>query len=295
MTATGNLSRGVVADMCDRFSWPGFDKAGAFQFHKVVNEPDFLPLYFVHHIAQTGTLLHKHKGHLKISPAGRRMLQPPNPRALQAVLFHITMWQFDLGNLGWGLHGWPQRDAGVILWCLSIASNDWQPRERLLRLCTIPLNGVLDQTWDTASHAMEARILRPLQWSGLPEHREDGTESRCFERRHLYRKTALFDRFLSFDVTLEKAGDHHTDRGATLPTDRIPRQKEGQMRRTANLRANGRVRSVADVCDRRNSVRRWPKPDRQLGESGATGGGCPPLPSPDAVPCAPAFGVALSM
>ena len=119
MTATGNLSRGVVAEMCDRFSWPEFDKAGAFQFHKVINEPDFLPLYFVRHIAQAGTLLRKHKGHLKISPAGRRMLQPPNLRALQAVLFHITMWHFDLGNLGWGLHGWPQRDAGVVLWSLS--------------------------------------------------------------------------------------------------------------------------------------------------------------------------------
>jgi hypothetical protein len=206
MTATGNLSRGVVADMCDRFSWTEFDKASAFQFHKVINEPDFLLLYFVRHIAQTGTLLRKHKGHLKISPAGRRMLQPPNPRALQAVLFHITMWHFDLGNLGWGLHGWPQRDAGVILWSLSIASNDWQPRERLSRLCTIPINGVLDQTWDTASHAMEARILRPLQWFGLLEHREDGTELRRSERPHLYRKTVLFDRFLSFDVTLEHTG-----------------------------------------------------------------------------------------
>jgi hypothetical protein len=89
---------------------------------------------------------------------------------------------------------------------LSIASNDWQPRERLSRLCTIPINGVLDQTWDTASHAMEARILRPLQWFGLLEHMEDGTESRRSERRHLYRKTALFDRFLSFDVRLEHTG-----------------------------------------------------------------------------------------
>jgi hypothetical protein len=89
---------------------------------------------------------------------------------------------------------------------LSIAANDWQPRERLSRLCTIPINGALDQTWDTASHAMEARILRPLQWFGLLEHREDGTELRRFERRHLYRKTALFDRFLSFDVRLEGTG-----------------------------------------------------------------------------------------
>jgi hypothetical protein len=74
-------------------------------------------------------------------------------------------------------------------------------------MCTIPINGVLDQTWDTASHAMEARILRPLQWFGLLEHREDGTESRRSERRHIYRKTTLFDRFLSFDVTLENGGE----------------------------------------------------------------------------------------
>ena len=142
----------------------------------------------------------------RFRPAGRRMLEPANLQALQAVLFHITMWHFDLENLGWGLHGWPQCDAGVVLWSLAIAANDWQARERLSRLCTIPINGVLDQTWDTASHAMEARILRPLKWFGLLEHREDGTESSRFERRHLYRKTALFDRFLSFDVQLEDTG-----------------------------------------------------------------------------------------
>ena len=156
------------------------------------------------------------------------MLEEPNPRALQAVLFHITMWHFDLGYLGRGLHhGWPQRDAGIVLWSLSVAANDWQPRERLSRLCTIPINGVLDQTWDTASHAMEARILRPLQWFGLLEHREDETDHVTSRRRHLYRKTTLFDRFLSFDVTLENAGDHDTDQVATLPTDRIPTAARG--------------------------------------------------------------------
>lgn len=192
--------------MCDRFSWPEFDKAGAFQFHKVINEPDFLPLYFVRHIAQTGRLLRRHKAHLKISPAGRLILEPLNLPALPALLFHITFWHFDLGNLGWGLDGWPQSDAGVILWSLSVVANDWQPRERLSRLCTMPINDVLEQTWDTASHAMEARILRPLQWFGLLEHREDGTDSPLTERRHFYRKTALFDLFLSFDVRLEGTG-----------------------------------------------------------------------------------------
>jgi hypothetical protein len=50
-TATGNLSRSVVAEMYDRFARPGFDKANDFPFHKVINEPDFLPLFFLRHLA----------------------------------------------------------------------------------------------------------------------------------------------------------------------------------------------------------------------------------------------------
>jgi hypothetical protein len=50
---------------------------------------------------------------------------------------------------------------------------------------------------------MEARILSPLPWFGLLEHRKDHVDERRPETRHLYRKTALFDRFLAFDVKLE--------------------------------------------------------------------------------------------
>jgi hypothetical protein len=43
LTATGNLSRAVVAEMCKLIEWPGYDQADAFRLHKVINEPDFLP------------------------------------------------------------------------------------------------------------------------------------------------------------------------------------------------------------------------------------------------------------
>ena len=212
MTATGNLSRGVVAEMCERFTWPDFDKAYAFQFNKVINETDFLPLYFVRHIAVVGKLLRRYKGHLKVTPAGRRMLEDANLRVLQAVLFHVALWHLNLGYFGPDLHhGWPQSDAGIVLWSLSVAANDWQSPERLTRLCTIPNDSVLDNKWDwdTASYMMEAKILRPLKWFGLLEHREDKADPGRFERRQFFRKTALFDRFLSFDVGLETAGASH--------------------------------------------------------------------------------------
>ena len=205
-TSTGNLSRSVVAEMCNHFVWPEFDKAAAFEFNRVINEPDFLPLHFVRHVVQAATLLRRHRGHLKISSAGQRLIGAPNFRVLQAVLFHVAFWRFDLGVLGRGLHnGWLQRDVGIILWCLSISANDWQSSKRLSRLCTIPINGVLDQQWDTAPYAMEAQILRPLLWFGLLDHKEEKDDTNHLTSLHLYRKTALFDRFLSFDVRLEGA------------------------------------------------------------------------------------------
>jgi hypothetical protein len=204
LTATGNLSRSVVAEMVDRFRWPGFDKAEAFRFHKVVNEPDFLPLSFIRRLAEAAGLLRKSKGHLRATPRGRALTAETDRRALPAILFHLALWHLDLSDLGRGLHGrWPQPDVGIVIWSLSVAAGDWQSRERLTRLCTIPINGVLDTAWDTASFAMEARILRPLLWFGLLEHREGAIEGRRFERLHLYRKAELFDRFVSFDVQLE--------------------------------------------------------------------------------------------
>ena len=207
LTATGNLSRAVVADMCDIFDWPDFNKEERFRLNKVTNETDFLPLFFIRHVAQFAKLVHRRKGYMKVTTAGRSILK--RREALQAVLFHTAFWNMDLGDLGRGLHsGWPQGDIGVVLWSLSVAANTWQPRDRLTRLCTIPNNGVLNSTWDSGSLAMEANILRPLLWFGLLELKQEEIEGDKINRLNLYRKTPLFDRFCSFDVTLDGADSH---------------------------------------------------------------------------------------
>lgn len=211
LTTTGNLTRGVVAEMIDLFTWPGFDKADAFRFHKVINEPDFLPLYFVRHVAESIRLVRQHKGRLKITSVGCQVLEDPARQSLQALLFHTAMWGIDLNYLGQSLHeGWPQRDIGVLLWSLSVSANDWQSSDRLTRMCTIPINGVLEAQWDSGAMAMEARVLRPLWWFGLLEYRRVEVPGKRFEASHFYRKTPLFDRFLTFDVKLETAaGSRH--------------------------------------------------------------------------------------
>jgi hypothetical protein len=206
LTATGNLARGEVAEMLDLFDWPDFPKEELLSVSKVVNEPDFAPLYYVRHLALAARLLRKHKGLIKATKTGRRCLEEPDQRALQAVLFHVAFWYLDLGYFSrTPLGTWPQHDAGIVLWSLSVAADGWQSPQRLTRLCTIPTPHVLAAHGDLAAWVMEANILRPLLSFGLLELREEETERR-WTKRPFYRKSPLFDRFLTFDVTLAAAG-----------------------------------------------------------------------------------------
>ena len=74
LTATGNLSRAVVAEMCKLIEWPDYDQADAFKFNKVINEPDFLPLHVVRQLAQAATLVRTQRGKLISTPLGKSML-----------------------------------------------------------------------------------------------------------------------------------------------------------------------------------------------------------------------------
>ena len=203
LTATGNLSRAVVAEMRKLIEWPGYDQANAFRLHKVINEPDFLPLHMVRLLAEAARLVLMQRGKLVATPLGKSMLSDTRRGSLPAILFHLALWHMDLGYFGRGLFGsWPQSDAGVVLWSLSVCANDWQSSEKLTRLCTIPEPAMFSGTWDRTPYAMEARILRPLLWFGLLEHRSEKIPDSRFGEHHFYRKAALFDRMLRFDVTV---------------------------------------------------------------------------------------------
>ena len=174
LTATGNLSRAVVAEMRELIEWPGYDQADAFRLHKVINEPDFLPLHIVRLLAEAAKLVRTQRGKLVATPLGKSMLSDTRRGSLPAILFHLALWHMDLGYFGRGLLGsWPQSDIGIVLWSLSVSAGDWQSSEKLTRLCTIPEPAMFSGTWDRTSYAMEARILRPLLWFGLLEHRSE--------------------------------------------------------------------------------------------------------------------------
>jgi hypothetical protein len=208
LTATGNLSRAVVAEMVDLIKWPGLDKDELFALHKVINEPDFLPVHFARVLLQGTKLVRTRRGALEPTRLGKTMLAPERYGALHALLFHIAFWHLNLGYFDRNpIDSWPQSDAGIVLWSLSASANDWVEPQRLTRLCTVPVMGVVEQSWDVGSFAMEARILRPLRWFGLLETRWAGKAGLGEPR--LYRKTPLLDQFVKFNVQIEGPTARH--------------------------------------------------------------------------------------
>ena len=177
-------------------------RAGKKYYEQLVGE-----LHLLRSVAKMAGLIEANVFWFELTPLGRRMLEPGSRGALQALLFRRAFWHSDLSQFvsgrprnlpGW----WPQGDIGAVLWSISAVAADWQNVATLTALCTVP-----DDTMPTMAHRDRAatmfvrHILDPLRWFGLVEYR--GPEA-SFDVR--WRKTALFDRFLSFDVRFADGG-----------------------------------------------------------------------------------------
>ena len=207
LTATGNLSRQVVAQMWDMMEWPRFDKAETLRICKVINEPEFFPLYFLRHLIDSAGLMRKYKNCYRTTPLGKKILEDQRQGSIQALLFDAAFWIADLQYLSRApLSGWPQHQAGIILWSLSLAARDWSTPARLVRQCAIPFEKIGEVTLDREAYAMEDLIIKPLTDFGMLEVREEQVAGSTYRRNRFYRKTALFDRLLTFNVSLDEAG-----------------------------------------------------------------------------------------
>ena len=200
-TNDGRLNKAGVARMRALMSWPGMEATEQFRAGKKYYEQQVGELHLLRSVTTMAGLIEPAGLWFKLTPLGQSMLEPGSRGALQALLFRQAFWHRDLSTFVSGrprnLPGrWPQGDIGAVLWSISAVAADWQNAATLTALCTVP-----DDTMPTAAHrdpaaTMFARhILDPLRWFGLVEYR--GLEV-SFDVR--WRKTALFDRFLSFDV-----------------------------------------------------------------------------------------------
>jgi len=205
LTATGNLNRAYVAQMMDKMDWPRrlMAKLLSGGLFKVVSENDVQPLVVIHGVCEYGKLIGKRGSRAFVTSKGRELLADAQAGHLYRQLFYTMFRNFDLGYLSIYMPTPAVQDAmAVILWCLQLAANDWTPLDQLpgkvfpnfVRAHVRAVSPSPDvETW-----VLQGEVLRPLLWFGLLEGDHDEELYHGPDAILKYRKTPLFDRFLSF-------------------------------------------------------------------------------------------------
>ena len=203
-TEKGHFGRGMVASMRQAMTWPGMEATEQYRTGKALREGDVWELHLLHRLMQEAGLVDRRAFLGQVTPLGHEMREAGRRGALQALLFRHLFWHTDLSQfvetLPRGLPGrWPQDDIGVILWGLSNVAGEWQSVDTLRALTTVRDDAVARMHWNAEGSMFVGRVLGPLRWFGLLEYRGP---AETFEVG--WRKTPLFDRFLSFDVGLAR-------------------------------------------------------------------------------------------
>ena len=203
-TEKGHFGRDMVASMREAMTWPGMEATEQYRTGKALREGDVWELHLLHRLMELAGLMDGRAFLGQVTPLGHEMREPGRRGALQALLFRHLFWRADLSafveTFPRGLPGrWPQDDMGVILWGLSNVAGEWQSVDTLRALTAVRDEAVARMHWKAEGTMFVGRVLGPLRWFGLLEYH--GPPER-FEVG--WRKTPLFDRFLSFDVRLAK-------------------------------------------------------------------------------------------
>ena len=210
LTEKGHFGRDMVASMREAMTWPGMEATEQYRARKALRVGDVWELHLLHRLVEAAGLIEGRAVLCQVTPLGREMLEPGRRGALQALLFRHLYWHADLSRFvetfPRGLPGrWPQDDIGVILWGLSNVAGEWQSLDTLRALITVRDDAVAKMHWNAEGSMFAGRVLGPLRWFGLLEYRGPPDTAEVG-----WRKTALFDRFLSFDIRLAdgRAGGH---------------------------------------------------------------------------------------
>jgi hypothetical protein len=204
LTATGNLNRVYVTLMLERMDWLRRYAKPLLEggLCKVVNEGDVMPLGVLHGVCEYGKLIHKRRNRVFLTNKARDLLADAQAGSLYRQLFLTLFREMSLDFLS-GFQPTPfvQHSIAVILWRLQLVARDWIALNELPK--EVFLNAVSEQVraasiWpEVEPDVLRGEVLRPLLWFGLLEC--DKPLERWLHRdKPKYRKSPLFDRFLSF-------------------------------------------------------------------------------------------------
>lgn len=206
ITKLGNFYRKCVEWSAEEFQWPGYEPAELYAVNKVLNEPDFPPLFLTHEILLNTRLIRHYKGQAKLTKAGSAMIG-------RYADLQVTLTEYMLRS---PIGDNPQ--ANALFWNLEhfmrVIGNrlgDWTTvadfSELIIPMDLFPSRGSISGRFEACLFVAN-EIVRPLSWLGLVD---DG----CLKQKphvrieeRLIRKTALFNRFVRLIVPTADGGRH---------------------------------------------------------------------------------------
>lgn len=203
LTPGGYLKRAYVARMIEQMEWP---RAYMAQFppgmFKKVDEFDAKPLDIIRRLCECAGWVRHRRDALYVPKRVLGLLDDGKTSWLYRELFITFFRRFNIWHL-FTDEAAPavQQTAAVTLWRLSVVAGNW------IRLQDMPKEILIDGVRDVMVRSdlpgwelvvLDHLMLRPLSWFGLLER--DGPEDQLAEEaaQTRFRKTALFDRFITF-------------------------------------------------------------------------------------------------
>lgn len=198
LTKLGYFYRKCVEWAAEEFQWPGYEPTELYSINKVLNEPDFPPLFLMHEILQNARLVRHYRGQAKLTKAGTAIIGRYGD--LQVVLTEY-MLRSPIGNepfanaLFWNLEH--------IMRVIGDQLGNWTSvaefSERIIPMELFPARGRISSRFEACLFVAHD-IVRPMSWLGLidDDRRKQRPQIQLEER--LIRKTALFDSYVRLIV-----------------------------------------------------------------------------------------------
>jgi hypothetical protein len=201
-TPKGNLPRAFVARFRERMRAP--EDRWALPEPKVVNEEDVWLLHVARLLLELAGLVKRRKGLFSLTRTGERLAADGRAGELFATLFGVHFRRFNLGYLD-NAPDVPefQFSTAYSLFRFSQLGGDWMDRYDLAESIVLPGVGeglTPDPMYNPLPAIVESRLLRPLEGFGLAEAQEIERAPGELGARNAFRKTPLYDRFLSFQL-----------------------------------------------------------------------------------------------
>jgi len=199
-TPRGNLPRVFVSRFRERMKAP--KSRWSLPEPGTVNEEDVEPLHITRILLELAGLVKRRKGIFSLTRTGEKLSTEGRAGELFATLFRVHFRRFNLEYLD-GAPDVPefQLSIGYTLYRFAQVGGEWSTPHDLAGSIVLPGVGegfTRSPLGDPMPLIVETRFLRPLEGFGLAELQEQEWAPGAPGPRDLYRKTPLFDRFLSF-------------------------------------------------------------------------------------------------